>query len=127
MLCVILVFSLSSCKVKSTSTDSYTDGYNCGYDEGYNIGFDNGWDFCEEEISYNVAYSFEETKHKVCEQGWHPEESLEVLESYLYNKPFYEDGRCATKKDAESAINVISSYYYGTIDCLNETLNIDVY
>jgi hypothetical protein len=122
-LCAVIVFSLSSCKAKSTPIDPYTDGYNNGYTTGY----DEAWDSCEEEISNNVSYSFWKMKHEVCNQGWHPEEALEVLDSYLYNKPFYEDGSCATKSDVESAINVISSYYYGTIDCLNDTLDIDVY
>lgn len=123
VLCVFLVLCLSSCERNSTQTDPYTDGYN----EGYVIGFEEGWDSYDEEISNDVAYYFDNMKDEACNQGWHPEEALDVLESYFYNKPFYEDGSCATKSDVESAINVLSSYYYGTLDCLNKTLDINVY
>lgn len=123
LLVSLIVFSCTAC----SNDELYDNGYDYGYEVGYDTGLTEGWDSCNEEISNNVAASFGDMKDEACKYGWHPEEALVVLESYLYNKPFYKDGSCATKNDAESALDVLSSYYYGTLECLNKTLGIDVY
>lgn len=88
--------------------EAFNESYNNGYNEGYDEGFYEGYCAGLEEI----YTSFHEAERYASNNGgWHPEEAVVVIESYINNKPFYEDGSSPSKRDYELAVDSLIYFY----------------
>lgn len=85
-------------------TFNYEEVFDDGFDEGFIEGYYSGFD----EI-YNSVY---EAEHHAAESGgWHPEEAMAIINSYVNQEPFYVDGSLPSKEDYELAVESLICFY----------------
>lgn len=95
------------------------ESYDKGYADGHTIGYGEGMFDKYKEIKDDIQYYMYDVKDDAVDKGWHPEEALVVLEEYAKGK--------STKDEYMNALNTLSVYYYGVLDCLSETIDVDAY
>lgn len=103
-LCMLFLFSLSSCEKKVSDSEEYYGDYHDGYVDGYSDGVAEA----QRQISGYVDESFNSVgyEHKI-------EEALQILTNYV-------DGEPTSEAELHKAIWAIEKYYYDISDIVND-------
>ena len=99
-LCMLFLFSLSSCENKATTNEDYDDGYVDGYSDGV------------EEAQRQISGYVDERFNSVGYDN-RIEEAIQILTNYA-------DGEPIPEAELHKAIWSIQKYYYDISDVVND-------
>lgn len=115
-LCVMAIFSLSSCRKQKTYEEGYNDGYADGQYDASNALSDYSFEMYKEgydEAYGDFVYGIIEDKaihYAVDHGGWHPEEAMGIIDAYEKGQSYY--GKLQiTEKDYKDAVRSLCCYY----------------
>lgn len=128
LLLSLFVVLLSGCGFAQNDYDDdyvydYDSGYEDGYEDGYDEGYMEGVFECKKDFGDAVRCLYSDVEHATLNgRDLHPEDAIMVLNDYL-------DGKYVSDEELESAINVLTDFYFDWQSVLAniEDLDIDIY